>query len=37
MDAEGGGATKHNDKSRGKGAISRGFGAISKLFSRPRA
>ena len=37
IDAEGGGATKHNDKSRGKGAISKGFGVISKLFSRSRA
>ncbi len=37
IDAEGGGATKHGDKSRGKGAISKGFGVISKLFSRSRA
>ena len=37
IDAEGGGATKHNDKSRGKGAISKGFGTLSKLFGRSRA
>ncbi len=37
IDAEGGGATKHNEHSRGKGVISKGFGALSKLFGRSRA